>query len=160
MQVQNKKYKGEYELAIMTPMNKMTEAKAPQYLGRHILAEFFDCDPNVLNNPELVEKYMLQAALECGATVVNKCFHLFAPHGVSGVVIISESHLAIHTWPEFGYAAVDLFTCGEQCDPKVSYEFLKEKFNSKDAKYSQLNRGLMSDNTMLMHKPFMVCESF
>ena len=144
----------------MTPISKMTEAKTPQYLGRHILAEFFDCDPNVLNNPELVEKYMLQAALECGATVVNKCFHLFAPHGVSGVVIISESHLAIHTWPEYGYAAVDLFTCGEQCDPKISYKFLKEKFNSKDAKYTQLNRGLMSDNTMLMHKPFVVCESF
>ena len=144
----------------MTPISNMTEVKAPQYLGRHILAEFFDCDPNVLNNPELVEKYMLEAAFECGATVVNKCFHLFAPHGVSGVVIISESHLAIHTWPEYGYAAVDLFTCGEQCDPKISYEFLKEKFNSKDAKYSQLNRGLMSGNMMLMHKPFAVCENY
>ena len=144
----------------MTPIKQATESKAQQYLGRHILAEFFECDPNVLNSPELVEKYMLQAALECGATVVNKCFHLFAPHGVSGVVIISESHLAIHTWPEYGYAAVDLFTCGEQCDPKVSYEFLKEKFNSKDAKYSQLNRGLMNINTILEHKPFMVSESF
>jgi len=144
----------------MTPINKTTDKPAQQYLGRHILAEFFECDPNVLNNPELVEKYMLQAALECGATVVNKCFHLFAPHGVSGVVIISESHLAIHTWPEYGYAAVDLFTCGEQCDPKVSYEFLKEKFNSKDAKYSQLNRGLMNTDTVLTHKPFMVSESF
>ena len=146
-------------MAITTPIKQSTEHKAQQYLGRHILAEFFECDPNVLNNPELVEKYMLQAALECGATVVNKCFHLFAPHGVSGVVIISESHLAIHTWPEYGYAAVDLFTCGEQCDPKISYEFLKEKFNSKDAKYSQLNRGLM-DKSVLEHKPFMVCESF
>ena len=97
------------------------------YLGRHILAESFDCDSNILNNLKLVEKYMTEAALECGATVVNKCFHLFNPHGVSGVVIISESHLAIHTWPEYGYAAVDLFTCGEQCDPKVSYEFLKRK---------------------------------
>ena len=148
-------------MAIMTPISEVHNTTSKQqYLGRHILAEFFECDPNVLNNPELVEKYMLQAALECGATVVNKCFHLFAPHGVSGVVIISESHLAIHTWPEYGYAAVDLFTCGEQCDPKISYEFLKEKFNSKDAKYSQLNRGLMNSETKLTHKPFMVCESF
>ena len=144
----------------MTPISEATRKSVPQYLGRHILAEFFECDPNVLNNPELVEKYMLQEALECGATVVNKCFHLFAPHGVSGVVIISESHLAIHTWPEYGYAAVDLFTCGEQCDPKISYEFLKEKFNSKDAKYSQLNRGLMSPNTLLEHRPFVVSEAF
>ncbi|MBR1617318.1 S-adenosylmethionine decarboxylase proenzyme [bacterium] len=131
-----------------------------QYLGRHILAEFFECDSNVLNNPVLVEKYMIDAALECGATVVNKCFHLFSPHGVSGVVIISESHLAIHTWPEYGYAAVDLFTCGESCDPKVAYEFLKEKFNSKNTSYSQLHRGLMSKEEKLQHKPFSVCESF
>ena len=154
--------KGEYELAVMTPisMNETkTEVKQQQYLGRHILAEFFECDSNVLNNPELVEKYMLEAALECGATIVNKCFHLFAPHGVSGVVIISESHLAIHTWPEFGYAAVDLFTCGEQCDPKISYEFLKRKFNSRGAKYTQLNRGLI-DADQVEQKSFLVAESY
>ena len=153
-------------MAVMTPIgmtNTITETKQQSeqqaYLGRHILAEFFDCDPNVLNNPALVEKYMLDAALECGATIVNKCFHLFAPHGVSGVVIISESHLAIHTWPEFGYAAVDLFTCGEQCDPKVSYEFLKRKFNSRDAKYTQLNRGLM-DADQVEQKSFLIAENF
>ena len=149
-------------MAVMTPIGmneKATETQQQAYLGRHILAEFFDCDPNVLNNPALVEKYMLDAALECGATIVNKCFHLFAPHGVSGVVIISESHLAIHTWPEFGYAAVDLFTCGEQCDPKVSYEFLKRKFNSRDARYSQLNRGMMDAN-QVEHKSFLVSENF
>jgi len=144
----------------MTPLNSTESARKQQYLGRHILAEFFECDPNVLNNPDKVEKYMIEAALECGATIVNKCFHLFAPHGVSGVVIISESHLAIHTWPEYGYAAVDLFTCGEQCDPKIAYEFLKEKFNSRDTKYSQLNRGLMDIETKLEHKPFLVSESF
>ena len=150
-------------MAVMTPIgttNAITETQQQAYLGRHILAEFFDCDPNVLNNPALVEKYMLDAALECGATIVNKCFHLFAPHGVSGVVIISESHLAIHTWPEFGYAAVDLFTCGEQCDPKVSYEFLKRKFNSRDAKYSQLNRGLMSEEFNVEHQAFKMTETF
>ena len=146
----------------MTPIGikeVTTEIQQQAYLGRHILAEFFDCDPNVLNNPALVEKYMLDAALECGATIVNKCFHLFAPHGVSGVVIISESHLAIHTWPEFGYAAVDLFTCGEQCDPKVSYEFLKRKFNSRGAKYTQLNRGLM-DADQVEQKSFLIAENF
>jgi len=160
LQKQNKIQKEEYELAIMTPMNTTSPVSNQQYLGRHILAEFFECDSNVLNNPQMVEKYMLEAALECGATIVNKCFHLFAPHGVSGVVIISESHLAIHTWPEYGYAAVDLFTCGEQCDPKVAYEFLKEKFNSKDTKYTQLNRGLMNSSTKLEHKPFVLSESF
>lgn len=154
------KNKGEYELAITAPIKQSKGLDTNNYLGRHILAEFFECDSNILNNPKLVEKYMLEAALECGATIVNKCFHLFSPHGVSGVVIISESHLAIHTWPEFGYAAVDLFTCGEQCDPKVSYQYLKEKFNSKDAKYTQLNRGLMDNKEHVEHKTFQVLESF
>lgn len=132
------------------------EQQSP-YLGRHILAEFFDCNPNILNNVKLIEKKMAQAAVECGATVVEKCFHLFNPHGVSGVVVISESHLAIHTWPELGYAAVDLFTCGESCDPKVAYEFLKREFNSKNATFTQLKRGLLDEkHQKVLEKSFQV----
>lgn len=117
------------------------------HLGQHVLAEFFECDPNILNNIDKVEKYMVDAALECGATIVQKCFHMFNPHGVSGVVIISESHLAIHTWPELGYAAVDLFTCGDKCDPKVAYEFLKKKFNSGNANFTELKRGMLDEQS-------------
>ena len=125
------------------------------HLGRHVLAEFFECDPNTLNSIDKVEKYMMEAALECGATIVQKCFHMFSPYGVSGVVIISESHLAIHTWPELGYAAVDLFTCGSKCDPKVAYEFLKNKFSSKRATFTELKRGIISKETMkVAEKPF------
>ena len=134
-----------------------TKSQERTYLGRHILAEFFECDPNVLNNPKLIEKFMTYAALECGATVVEKCFHMFNPYGVSGVIIISESHLAIHTWPELGYAAVDLFTCGDKCDPKVAYEFLKKCFNSKNASFSQLNRGILDNkNLSVEHTPFYI----
>ena len=129
------------------------------HLGRHVLAEFFECDPNTLNNIDKVEKYMMEAALECGATIVQKCFHMFNPYGVSGVVIISESHLAIHTWPELGYAAVDLFTCGPKCDPKVAYEFLKKKFSSKNANFTELKRGIIKRDTMkVSEKPFEVME--
>ena len=125
------------------------------HLGQHVLAEFFECDPNTLNSLDKVEKYMMDAALECGATIVQKCFHMFSPHGVSGVVIISESHLAIHTWPELGYAAVDLFTCGWKCDPKVAYEVLKTKFNSKNASFSELKRGILSPETLkVAQEPF------
>ncbi len=119
------------------------------------MAEFFDCNPNVLNNLELIEKKMTQAATECGAHVVQTCFHMFSPHGVSGVVIISESHLAIHTWPELGYAAVDLFTCGENCDPKIAYDFLKAAFSSKSGSYSELRRGMLQADTV-QKKPFFV----
>lgn len=129
------------------------------HLGRHVLAEFFECDSNVLNSLEKIEKLMVDAALECGATVVQKCFHMFNPCGVSGVVIISESHLAIHTWPELGYAAVDLFTCGDKCDPKISYEFLRKAFNSKTASYTELERGILDKSKMKVKEiPFQVGE--
>lgn len=136
-------------MAIATPFSSISNKGVKRvHLGRHVLAEFFECNSNILNNPELIEKLMVEAALECGATIVQKCFHMFNPYGVSGVVIISESHLAIHTWPELGYAAVDLFTCGDKCDPKVSYEFLRKAFNSKTASYTELERGILDEDDM------------
>ncbi len=74
---------------------------------------------------------MRQAAEEAGATIVDSSFHRFLPHGISGVVVIAESHLAIHTWPEYGYAAIDLFTCGDEVNPWKAFEFLRIKFDAK-----------------------------
>jgi len=136
-------------VTMMTSLRELEQGNIQQMnLGQHVLAEFFECDPNILNSITSVENHMIDAALECGATIVQKCFHMFNPYGVSGVVIISESHLAIHTWPELGYAAVDLFTCGSSCDPMVAYEFLKKKFNSRVANYTELKRGIIDSETM------------
>ncbi len=148
----------------MTNIQSDTETldcpKKQKYLGRHILAEFFECDPNIVNNGQKGEALRIDAALECGATIVQKCFHMFSPHGVSGVVIIAESHLAIHTWPELGYAAVDLFTCGEKCDPKIAYEFLKKHFHSTNTTYTQLNRGILDSETLRVAQiPFKLAPS-
>lgn len=109
-------------------------------LGRHILVEFLNCKADVLNDVAAIENAMVEAAQIAGATVINSTFHHFSPYGVSGVVVIQESHLAIHTWPEYRYAAVDLFTCGDSVDPWVSFEHLKKAF---DASYSalEMNRG-------------------
>ncbi len=109
-------------------------------LGRHILVEFSDCNPEVLNDVSVIEKSMIEAAQIAGATVINSNFHHFSPFGVSGVVVIQESHLAIHTWPEYRYAAVDLFTCGETVDPWVSFEHLKTAFQA-DYSALEMNRG-------------------
>lgn len=84
----------------------------PGALGRHLLVEYTGCDAAVLADLEQVTATMLEAARASGATVVTHSFHHFSPHGVSGAVIIAESHLAIHTWPEHRFAAVDFFTCG------------------------------------------------
>jgi S-adenosylmethionine decarboxylase len=122
-------------------------------LGRHILAEFFNCDVQILNDVEKVEQYMKRAAIECGATIVNSVFHTFNPHGVSGVVVIAESHLAIHTWPEYGYAAVDVFTCGGSVDPRVATKVLQEYLGAESIKSIELNRGELKNQGVLHHKP-------
>jgi len=141
---------------LQTNPQKTTKATVAN-LGRHVLAELYNCDSNVLNNAKLIEKYMVDAAVECGATVVEKNFHMFSPFGVSGVVIIAESHLAVHTWPEYGYAAVDLFTCGDSCDPLVAYEYLKNKFNAGSSSYSELKRGMLNiEDDKIIETPFQV----
>ncbi len=110
-------------------------------LGRHILVEFTNCSPEALNDVILIEKGMVEAAKEAGATVINSTFHYFSPFGVSGVVVIQESHLAIHTWPEYGYAAVDLFTCGDEVNPWISFDYLKGVLHSESYGALEMRRG-------------------
>ena len=121
-------------------------------LGRHILVEFTGCNADVLNDVSAIEKSMIEAAKIAGATVISSNFHHFSPWGVSGVVVIQESHLAIHTWPEYRYASVDLFTCGETVDPWVSFEYLKKAL---EATYSalELNRGSLNIIKKSDYKP-------
>lgn len=83
-------------------------------LGFHLLLELYDCPFDRLNDRAVVEAVVREAAVDAGVTIVESAFHEFSPHGVSGVLVIAESHISIHTWPEKGYAAVDLFTCGER----------------------------------------------
>ena len=127
-------------------------------LGRHILVEYFGCDRKILNNLESIKRFMDEAAIHSGATIVDNVFHLFNPHGVSGVVVIAESHLAIHTWPEYGYAAVDLFTCGETVDPWKAFELLKEKLGSNHSTTMEIKRGQIEGVKVLRHKPEIVAD--
>ena len=119
----------------------MESSSAPRYLGRHVLVEYFDCPSSTLDDPAAIEKHMVAAARTAGATVIQSTFHHFSPHGVSGVVVIEESHLAIHTWPEFGYAAVDLFTCGDSVDPWIAYKELKQAFEAGSGSRMEMLRG-------------------
>lgn len=122
-------------------------------LGRHVLAEFFNCDPDILNNARLVENHMKKAALDSGASIVKSVFHTFNPHGVSGVVVIAESHLAIHTWPEYQFAAVDVFTCGKTVDPWLAIEKLNHYLDAQSMKTQELPRGELGNYAVLHHKP-------
>ena len=109
-------------------------------LGNHILVEFMNCDPHIMNDVAGIERDMVAAAEKANATVINSTFHHFSPWGVSCVVVIQVSHLAIHTWPDYGYAAVDLFTCGDM-DAWISFDFLKEAFKSQSYSAIEMKRG-------------------
>jgi len=123
-------------------------------LGQHILVEFCDCDPFALNNKQMVQQYMNEAAVRSNATVVASVFHHFSPYGVSGVVFIAEAHLAIHTWPEYGYAAVDLFTCGTSVDPWRGFEYLKNCFKARYYTITEMKRGIPEQSsTQVMREP-------
>ena len=111
-------------------------------LGRHILAEIYGCDARILNDEDFIKKVMANSALKAGAEVREAIFHKFSPQGVSGVVIISESHLTVHTWPELGYAAVDVFTCGNRINPWDACNYMTEKFNAKNMTATEVKRGI------------------
>lgn len=105
--------------------------------------ELKDCNRELLNDPDRLECLLVEAANRAGATVVQKAFHQFNPHGVSGVVIIAESHLFIHTWPEHGYAAVDIFTCGDTVRADKAAEWLAEKMGTANFTMIELRRGVL-----------------
>ncbi len=113
-------------------------------LGRHFILECYGCDSEILNDVEAIERSMLEAAEEAKATILKSVFHPFFPHGVSGVVVISESHLTIHTWPEYGYAAIDVFTCGDEAEPEKACEYLTKKLKAEYSSVIEFKRGQLS----------------
>ena len=112
-------------------------------LGRHFLLELKDCDRKLLNDLEALRKSLKDAAVECGAEVLGDSFHRFSPQGVSGVVVIAESHLFVHTWPEHGYAAIDIFTCGTRVQPEIAVNALIAKLGSKNHIVIEIQRGIL-----------------
>ena len=110
-------------------------------LGRHLLVELFDCDPDVINNLEAVKGALIEAAKRAQATIVDVVFHEFNPFGISGVVVIAESHLTIHTWPEYRFAAVDIFSCGDILQPEIAASYLVEQFAAERHSVVEMQRG-------------------
>lgn len=110
--------------------------------SRHCILELWGCNRELLNDIKFVEKMMTDAALQAGAEVREVTFHQFAPQGVSGVVIVSESHLAIHTFPEHGYASIDVFTCGKRIDPKKAASLIAQKLEANKIYEMNVERGL------------------
>jgi S-adenosylmethionine decarboxylase proenzyme len=107
-----------------------------------LLLELEDCEEGILNDLEGLREAMMAAATGAGATVMGDSFHHFNPHGVSGVVVIAESHLTIHTWPEYAYAAADIFTCGTTVEPAKAAEVLVERLGARNHEITEIRRGI------------------
>src|SRR5262245_24745632 len=124
-------------------------------LGRHLLCEYHGCDRELLNSPDALRVELRAAVTRAGATPVQDVVHAFSPHGVTGVVVIAESHFSIHTWPEYGFAAVDLFTCGDTVDPWAAFAHLAQALGAASHSVVEIRRGLLpgSEGQALPHKP-------
>ena len=115
--------------------------EAVNTIGRHLIAEYYDCDSAIIDDLDAVAEHLRAAAEEVGATIVNESYHRYAPQGVSGTILIAESHLSIHTWPERGYVAVDIFTCGG-LDPRPGFRLLEERLGAQASRMQEIVRGL------------------
>lgn len=116
-------------------------------LGTHLLLDLKDCNPQLLDDISYIKQAMIGAADEAGATIVGENFHKFDPMGVTGIIAIAESHLCIHTWPEYGYAAVDIFTCGQGFKPQKAADLLIERLQCMQPSITEIQRGLISELT-------------
>lgn len=115
-----------------------------QALGVQYLADFADCNRRKLNDLEFLHGVLHKAALRAGATIVQEVFHQFNPHGLSGVIVIAESHLAIHTWPERGVAAIDLFTCDPDLKAEAAITYISESLEAQTTETKKVPRGVIS----------------
>jgi S-adenosylmethionine decarboxylase len=110
--------------------------------GRHIAIDTWGVDFDLLNNADLLQHHMIEAAEACGATVLSVQAKQFEPQGATVLVLLSESHISIHTYPERGFAALDCYTCGETVDPEVAIEFMVKALKPEKSYARKLIRGL------------------
>jgi len=106
-----------------------------------MLLELYECPLEILDNKDKVEQILVDVVKQAGARLISTSFHQFSPYGISGVVVIAESHITIHTWPEHKYAAIDVFTCDEKIDYDLVESVIVEKFNSMKHHVQTIMRG-------------------
>jgi S-adenosylmethionine decarboxylase proenzyme len=120
------------------------EKKEYSAIGYHTLIDLSGCNSDLLNDAERLEAILHEVANRIGATIVRSVMHPFAPIGVSGVLVIAESHITIHTWPEHGYAALDFFTCGQKMDIQAGLAYLKVALGAEKCETREFERGAIS----------------
>lgn len=110
-------------------------------VGGHIIAELYGVEQDLISKEDKVKAIMLEVVENSGLTIIGSLFKQFEPYGVSGVILISESHVSIHTWPEYSLVNLDIFTCGEQAKAERVFELFLERFKPKSFKRHAIDRG-------------------
>ncbi|MFH1462548.1 MAG: adenosylmethionine decarboxylase [bacterium] len=110
-----------------------------KYFGIHLIAEFWHGE--IIEDPKRIKKILLQAVKEANNTPLKIAIHKFEPQGITGIVLLAESHIALHTWPEFNYVAIDIYTCGDKATPAKALEYLKGEFKPKKVEIKEIKRG-------------------
>jgi len=111
-------------------------------IGHHYIVEASGCDPKIISSIEKVQQILVKAAEISGAQVWSVSINRFPPNGVSGIIVISESHISTHTWPEFGYGALDFYTCGNEIDPEKGVVYAVEAFGASTSHITEITRGI------------------
>lgn len=122
-------------------------------VGTHFIAELYDCPPELLNDEVFVKNALRESVNHGLATLLHEVSHQFHPQGVTALALIAESHIAIHTWPEYGYAAADVFTCGDQADPARACRYLIQAFQARRHSLTKLGRGMEARLTATPEEP-------
>jgi S-adenosylmethionine decarboxylase len=120
-------------------MERFCRDALDRYAGRHLLAEFWGA--TVTESKSELETFLLNAAKISRSEPLGLSVHKFEPHGITGIVVLAESHISIHSWPEFGYAAIDIFTCGKKTRPHDALAYLKEIFSPSKVELKEIHRG-------------------
>jgi S-adenosylmethionine decarboxylase proenzyme len=125
------------------PQDCNLQARGLPAVGRHLIAEMWDCKPSYLTDVNRIRRAMIHAAALVGNTVIDSMFHEFQPGGITGILLLAESHMSVHTWPEHSYAAFDMFSCAS-ADPAPAFDYIAATLGCVDWSMIKLERGLRS----------------
>jgi len=115
------------------------EKRKQKYAGIHLIVEFWN--GKIIEDPKKIKQILIEAAKRAKNTPLEVTIHKFSPQGITGVVLLAESHIALHSWPEINYLAIDIFTCGEKSMSHKALAYLKKVFKPKRVKIQKIKRG-------------------
>ena len=132
---------------------KNLDTTSSENIGRHCILELYQCDHSKLNDEAFIRTTITSSAKIAGATLINLVTHSFKPQGVTGLALLAESHISIHTWPEIGYAAIDVFTCGDHTMPEKACKLLAKDFLAKHLSFKNIEREIPTGIQTLHREP-------